>query len=511
MKLQSVIKFVGLALFLLLLCSPKTGSAKLVEFEIELCSKVFEYKGEAYFCGKHRRYGKELFRSNGTPQGTTVVADIDAGPGGSNPEAFFVLRDKLYFLAETELTGKQIWRTDGTEEGTKRITNAIPASSKLVYGTKILKDSQVVYFRMSDGWWRTDGSSQGTVRITGDSERIAAAYGGSFYYFNRVFLDFQDLGQNIEELKLFKTSINSNQAAEVKNFGVGCSFNQNHDASNAVFNGQLYFLVRCLNGDSDDGFTYFVSDGTRLGTTKLVDGSIEVLGHLNEYRYFYNTASNAIQYSEGVNVLTLRDCNLEQCAGANARYNSLFSGSASMVHNGRLFFHLFDKNFDEQLWSTDGTIEGTLAITDSTAYYYASTSDSLVFIDSEDFGKVWTTDGTASGTERLNFPDGHQAGTVLSLGNRFLIFSDDLATRKTVLWTSTGKPSSTQRLATFTGFQDLEFSAVEGNRFYFPSNGVLWQTNAKQGGTNKVTYLDNVSVARVDWLQAILNFLLDDD
>jgi len=49
-----------------------SDSAFATEFDIEPCSEVVEFRGEAYFCGDHHQLGRELFRSNGTREGTFV-------------------------------------------------------------------------------------------------------------------------------------------------------------------------------------------------------------------------------------------------------------------------------------------------------------------------------------------------------------------------------------------------------------------------------------------------------
>ncbi len=52
----------------------------------------------------------ELYQSDGTGDGTTLVADIVPGAAGSYPEQLIVLGDKLLFFATTADYGKEIWK-----------------------------------------------------------------------------------------------------------------------------------------------------------------------------------------------------------------------------------------------------------------------------------------------------------------------------------------------------------------------------------------------------------------
>ena len=58
--------------------------------------------------------GNELWRTDGTIEGTVRVADVYAGPQGSNPTYLTGFGAYLYFAATTSTDGRELWRTDGT-------------------------------------------------------------------------------------------------------------------------------------------------------------------------------------------------------------------------------------------------------------------------------------------------------------------------------------------------------------------------------------------------------------
>ena len=76
-------------------------------------------------------HGRELWSSDGTAEGTSMVKDIWPGPGSASPGAFlgdFIdVRGVLYFSAEDHTHGRELWRSDGTEEGTFLVKDILPS------------------------------------------------------------------------------------------------------------------------------------------------------------------------------------------------------------------------------------------------------------------------------------------------------------------------------------------------------------------------------------------------
>ena len=80
--------------------------------------KAVVYNGEYYFTATTTNLGKELWKTDGTPEGTVLVMDINPGSESSSPDAFMVAgadgNEKLYFAADDGTHGKELWVTDGT-------------------------------------------------------------------------------------------------------------------------------------------------------------------------------------------------------------------------------------------------------------------------------------------------------------------------------------------------------------------------------------------------------------
>ena len=79
-------------------------------------------------------HGNELWMSNGTVTGTSLVDDVFPGPASSNPSAAVAVGSEAYFTANDGVHGVQLYETDGTAANTVVVTptatvaSAIPAT-----------------------------------------------------------------------------------------------------------------------------------------------------------------------------------------------------------------------------------------------------------------------------------------------------------------------------------------------------------------------------------------------
>src|SRR6476646_6681901 len=117
--------------------------------------------------------GFELWKSDGTSAGTTLVRDISPGPGyGVDPDVHLTrVRDTLLFPANDDVHGPELWRSDGTEAGTGLVKDIHPGSagsiSTYAFNRGTLAHRGRLFFTAWDGvhgfeLWRSDGTSAGT-------------------------------------------------------------------------------------------------------------------------------------------------------------------------------------------------------------------------------------------------------------------------------------------------------------------------------------------------------------
>ncbi|WP_353568818.1 ELWxxDGT repeat protein [Haloferula sargassicola] len=83
---------------------------------------------ELFFTADDGIHGSELWRSDGSPEGTVMVADLRPGPVGSEPSDLHVVGGMVFFQANDGASGEELWMTDGTSAGTRLMLDVAPGS-----------------------------------------------------------------------------------------------------------------------------------------------------------------------------------------------------------------------------------------------------------------------------------------------------------------------------------------------------------------------------------------------
>lgn len=108
--------------------------------------------------------GRELWRSDGTADGTFRLTDISPGPSDSSISFLTVVNNTAYF--NTFRSGiVELWTTNGTVEGTQRILvpGQVDAQQTAFYLTKY-NETHLAFVSNNDVWI-TDGTTDGTTKI----------------------------------------------------------------------------------------------------------------------------------------------------------------------------------------------------------------------------------------------------------------------------------------------------------------------------------------------------------
>jgi ELWxxDGT repeat protein len=87
-----------------------------------------------FFTANNGANGVELWKSDGTTAGTTLVKDIYPGAGSARPSQLTNMNGTLYFAADDGVSGLELWKSDGTAAGTTRVAdpNAGPGNTSFL-------------------------------------------------------------------------------------------------------------------------------------------------------------------------------------------------------------------------------------------------------------------------------------------------------------------------------------------------------------------------------------------
>ncbi len=219
-----------------------------------------------FFSADDTIHGQELWRSNGTAEGTQLVKDINPN-GGSNPANFIEVNGQTFFTATDGYYGIELWKTDGTEQGTNLVKD-INLYHQGSDPTSLININAVVYFSANDGLhgyelWKSDGTEQGTVMVK--DIYLGSASSNPQYLTNvngTLFFSAKNAANGIE---IWKSDGTPGGTTLVKDIRAG---NVSGNPTSIVsLNGVAYFAAD--NGIS--GPELWKTDGTSAGTIVAAD------------------------------------------------------------------------------------------------------------------------------------------------------------------------------------------------------------------------------------------------
>lgn len=306
---------------------------------------------DLFFSGRDATTGDmELFKTDGTAAGTSLVLDIDDPTQGSFPAMLGTIDDKLLFAATSSAEGRELWISDGTEAGTQIVADLGLGSVGINPSGGLVVD-EVLYFGASGNLWRSDGTAAGTSPLTQFSgfpgfplpDPIDLVQLGDELYFGA-----QGFFQGNELWKTDGTPGGTEMVLEI-NPGLGNGI----VAGELVRSGDSLFFI-ATPGTS--GAELRKSDGTAAGMVTLasVSGVGYDLTPLNGGVLFASTDSGGSEpwFSDGTVAGTGRIADLVPGPGGSNPSDFVATGS-------RAYFSATTMTGEVGLYRTDGTAAGT--------------------------------------------------------------------------------------------------------------------------------------------------------
>lgn len=371
-----------------------------------------EFRGQLSFAITFEDGHMALWRSAGTEADTVEVKSFPAMPAGTLAQLgeLTPAGDSLFFVATEAATGKELWVTDGTTDGTRLVADLTPGPRNSELSRLAALGSTLVFFRGGE-LWRSDGSAAGTQQLLDLRPTFVSwnnvRLGSSLLFF------IQSPSRGTE---LWKTDGTADGTARLR------QLDAEHEhvavASVRTDGSRAFFTL------SDPNMTeLWQTDGTPDGTRRMYTFGPDFflpqfLSPLGEYLYFTVTERQSQRmslYRMRVDGSGSREYVMTLPNPHGAEREALpYLGDVS-VSEGKIFFAMAIGSAgpaprDTQLWVTDGTRAGTqllrrpLSLSDEYGSPVFAVSGGLAFFSAYDPAsgtEPWVTDGTVAGTRLL--------------------------------------------------------------------------------------------------------------
>lgn len=413
-----------------------------------------------FFAADDGHLGQQLWRSDGTADGTVLVKAVRPQPSNWSIENLTDVNGSLFFTVDLALCEAEVscqidvtlWKSDGAQAGTTELRE-FASNSNWAAAALLASGDKLLFFVVDDGvhgreLWKSDGTEAGTVLVKdifpGSGNGISSSGFHDFLVLNGVLFFRADDGSGPALWKSDGTEAGTVLVRGFSQFGGPFSF--------AAFNRLLYFGVSDYTVDQ---FQLWRSDGTDEGT-QLVQG-----------------------------------------LPAGVRSSSM--GQLTAV-SGMLFFVVADHGPGDALWRTDGTASGTVLVRhlDYGPSQAVAANTALFFLAPYPFppgSALWKSDGTAGGTAPVSriYDRVAQIPYLDSLAafDGGVVFT----TAAGGLWRSDGTQNGTVPVHLFVT-RPANFQPVNDTMFFAADDGQtgyeLWKTDGTGTGTTLVKDINTV-------------------
>ncbi|MEM7203261.1 MAG: ELWxxDGT repeat protein [Planctomycetota bacterium] len=445
---------------------------------------------DVYFWGDDGVTGVELWKTDGTPGGTTQVANINPSGGAHDfrePMHMRVVGGLLFFRADDGTNGVELWCTDGTAAGTRMVADLNPAGDATPrefyeLGGRLLFAAQATGTG-NPKWWITDAGATTATRVS-DVDALVTFSGHTAAFAGAVYFGGAAGGTGDELWRTDGTAAGTTLVRDIHPSGSSTPF------AFAARGGELYFSAT----DGSSGRELWKTDGTATGTVQVADlepgsrsSNPSQLYSDGGLVYFYAATSASggeLFASDGTAAGTRVVRELQAGSGHRAFFDGPLAAAQGVVFGGD------DGLTGDEPWRTDGTAAGTVALTDiasdaqaSNPRYLGTFGDRLIFAANDGITgeEPWVSDGTAAGTRRLLDASPGRFGSV-----------EDVAewrgaawiTNRSGLLRSDATPSGTTLEVPAFGMGEVE--AYADKLFFSGTNFALWETDGTPAGTREI-------------------------
>ena len=453
-----------------------------------------------FFVNETSLDGVELWKSDGTPAGTVLVSDICPGECASMPDHFVRFGDAIYFTADDGVHGTELWRSNGTAAGTWMVADGVAGPGSLAPDS-LATAGAALFVSGDQGLWRSTGQHGSLAEVSPVvPQSPLVAHGGA------VFFVADDAISGRELWRSDGTGAGTAMVADINPAG---SSSPAHLVSGP---GGLYFAAT----DGTTGTELWRSDGTAAGTGLVLDirpsassspAHMTVVGDTVYFVADDGTSGVELWASDGTAAGTARV--------ADIRPGTRSSGPSGLTRVGSALY--FEASSSSQqyngLWICNGrTVSavrefgadfrgGVQVWTYGPAIVDLNGSAVFAADDGEHGAEPWVSEGTTSTTAMLEDLNPGASSSdprfIVQSGSNvyFTATTDDIYGNRE-LWASDGTAAGTRSVQAFSATSSLRSSAdLAGTLFFWVTNWEprreLWRSDGTAAGTTRVKSIDD--------------------
>lgn len=346
-------------------------------------------------------------------------------------------------------TSWELWTSDGTPEGTSMVKTvytgwnqpliypATQSQGYLFFTASGVEDKAYAQsWKNGGGMWRTDTTPSGTIRLEKVNDDMLDANGTLFFTLHRP-----------KSCALYRSDGSDSGTTLILQINEDCTFPLRGQGDT------LFFATASEKGSIID-CTLWASNGNLSGTKPL--------------RHF------------------------------QVKLNSTCIRDMVMLGDRLMILQTERRTTDSSLWTSDGTVEGTILVRTIDAGFIETLNNSILWVagdhlffssvqtGEEDTCMLWISDGTPDGTRPLQ-PICLSSFRIMPVDDQ-LFFSINLPTGGWELWKSDGTPAGTQLIRTYgAGEFRPHFLGADQGILYFNvhenKSCAIWRSDGTAAGT----------------------------
>ncbi len=361
-------------------------------------------------------HGVEPWLSNGTPPGTFLLS-VAPGPTGSFPAPVVASGVNVLFAANDQTNGTELWITDGTPVGPTLVRDLRPPTTHSRPNEVVAIDGAgIALFNANDGvagneLWITDGTTAGTNMLV---DLAPGAFGGNpFNLFHHQGLIYFAADDSVVGRELWVSDGSAAGTRLVKDIAPGAT--HSNPGPFAVLAGVVYFAAQEPTG----GRELWQTNGTTAGTVRVAD---IVVGTGSSYPRGF-AVMGGVLYFTATTPLGAELWRSNGTAAGTVLVKDIFAGSNSSAPGtnpiadahapyvvGSVMYLAAQESLSTgiELFRSNGTAAGTILVKDIDAGAGDSTPAEFAFVNGR---VVFAATTTPFGREAWA-TDGTSAGTV---------------------------------------------------------------------------------------------------